>query len=102
MGAGVVIRDTTSECLAACPECFANVQIPELAEAIGIRVALSFAEEGLDNIVIATYCLSVVHQVRSLARDRSVCAPIIEYIKELVASFTSCSIKLVSRMQRIV
>jgi hypothetical protein len=41
MGAGVVIRDHNGDCVAACCNSFPNVIIPELAEAMAVRFALS-------------------------------------------------------------
>jgi hypothetical protein len=100
MGSGVVIRDHMGNCVAARCDSFPNVQVPELAEALAIRCALVFArEENMDNICVASDCLSMVQQTRSSSRDRSVCAPIIEDIKTLLNSFSSCSITHVSRVQ---
>jgi hypothetical protein len=102
MGAGVVIRDYQGDCVAACRVSFPNVEVPELVEALAIRAALEFAQdEGLDSIIIATDCLSVVQRVRSSLRDRSACAPIIEDIKNLVAAFASCFVIHISRVQNI-
>uniref|UniRef100_A0ACD5VF65 Uncharacterized protein n=1 Tax=Avena sativa TaxID=4498 RepID=A0ACD5VF65_AVESA len=61
MGSGVVIRDYKGNCAAARCDNFPNVQIPELAGALAVPCALVFAqEEGMDNICVATDCLSVV------------------------------------------
>jgi hypothetical protein len=102
MGAGVVIRDCHGVCVVARREKLANVIVPELAEAMAVRVALIFAqEEGLNNFIIATDCLSVVQRVCSRARDRSAFAPVIEDIKDMVEAFDSCSIIHISRVQNV-
>jgi hypothetical protein len=51
------------------------VHVPELDEAVVVRSALAFAhDEGMDNLIITTDCLSVVQRAGSTARDRSHCA----------------------------
>jgi ribonuclease HI len=102
MGAGVVVRDHNGDCIAACCNSFPNVTIPELAEAMAVRLALSFArDEGLDNLIIASDCLSVVQRAKASSRDRSVCGPVFEDIKSLMSSFGSCSIRHVYRGQNV-
>jgi ribonuclease HI len=102
MGAGVVVRDHNGDCIAACCNSFPNVTIPELAEAMAVRLALSFArDEGLDNLIIASDCLSVVQRAKASSRDRSFCGPVFEDIKSLMSSFGSCSIRHVYRGQNV-
>jgi ribonuclease HI len=102
MGAGMVVRDSLGVFVAARRDSFLNVQVPEIAEATAVRAALSFAhEEHLDNLIVATDCLTVVKRVESKLKDRSSCGPIIEDIKNLMESFSSCSITHVSRCQNV-
>jgi ribonuclease HI len=98
MGVGVVIRDHNGQCLAACSEYITEVTSPEFAEALALRRAVSFAQdEGFGRIIINSDCLSVVNRVNALEQDRSLIGPVIHDIKNLVASFSSCSIKHVVR-----
>uniref|UniRef100_A0ACD5UMW3 Uncharacterized protein n=1 Tax=Avena sativa TaxID=4498 RepID=A0ACD5UMW3_AVESA len=102
MGTGVVIKDHNGDCVAACCNSFSNVIIPELAEAMAVRFALSFAQdEGLDNLILASDCLSVVQSAKASTRDRPLCGPVLEDIKSLMASFNSCSIRHVYRGQNV-
>jgi hypothetical protein len=82
-----IIKVTVIACRVSLP----NAQIPELAEALAICGPLFFAHEE-DNITLATDCLSVVQRVRSSSMDRSVCVPVIEDIKSVVATFNLCSL----------
>ena len=51
---------------------------------MAIRTALYFAqEEGMDRIIVASDCLSVVQRLSARDRDRSGCGPVIEDIKRL-------------------
>ena len=102
MAAGVMIRDHSGSCIAACCVGSPDVVNPELAEAIAVRTALVFAlEEGLENVSVATDCLSVVQRIVSTNLDRSTCGPVIKDIKQLCASFTACSIYHVRREQNV-
>jgi ribonuclease HI len=100
MAAGVVIRDHSGDCIAVCSDSFPNVVSPELAEAMAVRLALSFAwDEKLDNLIVATDCLAVVQRVNSLMRDRSACGPVLDDIKTLLSLFKSCTLRHVYREQ---
>jgi hypothetical protein len=102
MGAGVVIRDHNGDCVAACCNSFPHVIIPELAEAMAVRLALSFARgEGMDNLIIASDCLSVVQSAKASTTDRSFCGPMLEDIKPRMSLFSSCSIRHVYRGQNV-
>jgi ribonuclease HI len=102
MGMGFVVRGHTGECMLARCDKIPNVTSPELAEALAVRGALSFAkEEGLDNFICASDCLSVVQRVSSPAKDRSTCGAVIEDIKRLLSSFQSSSIIHVFRSQNV-
>jgi ribonuclease HI len=100
MGASVVVRDHLGSFIAAASDSFQYVVSAELAEAFAIRFALSWAvEEGLDNFRVASDCLAVVQRVNSVELDRSMCGPVIQDIKNLVATFNNCSILFVRRVQ---
>jgi hypothetical protein len=102
MGVGVIIRDHNGDCVAACCNSFPNVIVPELAEAMVVRLALSFArDEGLNNLIIASDCLSVVQSAKSSTRNHSFCGPVLEDIKFLMSFFESCSIRHVYRGQNV-
>jgi hypothetical protein len=102
MGAGIMVRDHHGDCLVACCDKFPNVTVPEMAEAMAIRFALSFARgECLDNFTCATDYLSVVQRVNSPGKDRSACGSVIEDIKRLLSSFQSSSITHVYRSQNV-
>jgi hypothetical protein len=79
-----------------------HVIIPELAEAMAVRLAFSFARgEGMDNLIIAFDCLSVVQSAKASTTDRSFCGPVLEDIKSLMSSFSSCSIHHVYRGRNV-
>ena len=101
MGVGVVVHDHTGCFLAACGESH-EVVTPEIAEALTVRRALSFAqEEGWPKIIMASDCLSVIQRIRSGGIDRSLCGPVIEDIKLLSMSFTSCVFCHVNRVLNV-
>ena len=92
MGFGTVIRDHTGACLAACGEHVEGVTSPELAEALALRRAISFAvEEGYDHMVLASDCLSVIQRVLSSEVDRSALGAVTEDVKRLARSIPTCS-----------
>jgi hypothetical protein len=100
MGAGIVVHDHNGDFVVACCDKFPNVTVPEMAEAIAVRRALSFAKsEGLDHFICTTDCLSVVQRVHSPGKDRSACGSVIEDIKTLLSSFQSSSVAHVFRSQ---
>ena len=102
MGAGIVIRDHAGNCIASCRSLLPAITIPELAEAHAIRIDLSFArEEGLDNLVLASDCLSVVQRITGKVKDRSFCGAVIQDIRELISSFSACSLLHVRREQNV-
>jgi hypothetical protein len=102
MGAGVVIRNHVGDFAGACGDYIHNVSSPELAEALAIRSVVIFAsEEGMDNLIIASDCLSVVQSLNAKGMDRSAYGPVIHDIKSMMASFSACSIRHVSRLQNV-
>jgi hypothetical protein len=98
MGAGVVIRDHNGSCLAACGDIYEEVIIPELAEAQALRLAILFAqEEGFSKVIVGSDCLSVIQRLISTTVDRSLFGPVIEDIKRLAMTFSSCEFRHVYR-----
>jgi ribonuclease HI len=98
MGAGVVIRNHRGECLVACSELLLGVKMPELAEALALRHALALAsEEGFEQVMVASDCLSVVHHIKSTTQDRSYLGVIIQDMKKMASSFVSYSFFHISR-----
>ena len=102
MGAGIVVRDHMGSCIAASCSSIAAITVPELAEALAVRLALSFAkDEGMDNILVASDCLAVVQRVASKEKDRSLCGPVIQDIQKLFSSFSACTLVHVRRQQNV-
>jgi ribonuclease HI len=102
MGMGFLVRGHSGDCMLARCDKISNITSPEMAEALAVRGALSFAkEEGLDNFICASDCLSVVQRVSSPAKDRSTCGAVIEDIKRLLSSFQFSSIIHVFRSQNV-
>jgi hypothetical protein len=103
MGAGVVARDHTGAFLAGLGERYDNVVIPEVAEALAVCRAVSFAqEESFTKIIIGTDCLSVTQRLRSAETDRSLLGPVIEDIKSMSRTFVSCEFRHVYRVLNVV
>jgi ribonuclease HI len=99
MGVGVVIRDHIGNCLVACNQLLDEVTTPEIAEALAVRCALTLArDEGLDKIILASDCLSVVQRVNSSTRDRSLVGVVVEDIKAMTASMSSVTVRHISRL----
>jgi ribonuclease HI len=74
-GAAVVVRECTDEFVASIGDDSPDVSNRKLAEALAIRLALSWAkDEGLDGFVVASDCLSIVQHIKFEERDRSLCA----------------------------
>jgi ribonuclease HI len=102
MGVGVVVRDHTGTFLAACGERYDEVTNPELAEALALRWAVSFAiGEGYSKVIFASDCQSVINRIKSMLIDRSAYGPVIEDVKLLAKSFDSCSFQHVYRVLNI-
>jgi ribonuclease HI len=98
MGLGVVIRDHSGQCLAACSETQDEVVTPEMAEALALRRAVLFArEEGFSRVIFSSDCLSLVNRVNALQQDRSIIGPVIQDIRNAAASFLSCYFRHVGR-----
>jgi hypothetical protein len=92
MGIGIVIRNHSGDCSIACSELVKEVTTPEVAEALAVRRALSFAkEEGFDKLVIASDCLSLVRRINSSELDRSQVGVVVQDIKAMATNFASPS-----------
>jgi hypothetical protein len=92
MGMGVVIRDHNGTCLAACSEQREEVVAPKIAEALAMRRAIMLAkDEGFSKIIVNFVCLSIVQRVTAGHEDRSLCGLVIHDIRQMAASFVSCS-----------
>jgi hypothetical protein len=103
MGAGIVARDHSGSFLAAWSQISEDVLIPELAEALAVRRALSCAlEEGFSRIIIASDCLLVIQRANSSVTDRSLCGAVIEDIKTCSNLFSSCAFLHVFRVHNVV
>jgi ABC-type uncharacterized transport system permease subunit len=77
--------------------------LPELAEALALPRAIHFAkDEGFDRLFVASDCLSIVQRVRSSVTDRSFLRSVIEDIKFLATTFSSCSFQHVFRGANVV
>jgi hypothetical protein len=75
--------------------------MPELAEALALRRAISLAgEKGFDKVMVVSDCLSLVQRFQSLELDRSLIGVVVEDIKFLTNGFTSFSIGHVSVMNQ--
>jgi ribonuclease HI len=98
MGVGIVIRDHNGIFLSACCQVLNEVTMPELAEALAIRSAVTLArDEGFDKIKLVSDCLSVVQRIGTASRDRSIVGVVVEDIKSLAKSFLSVQFSHVSR-----
>jgi ribonuclease HI len=92
MGIGVVIRSHRGDCLLSCSELVQEVMTPEVAEALALRHAVSLAgDEGFDNVVIASDCLSLVQRINSSTVDRSQVGVLVQDIKARSSSFAAVS-----------
>jgi ribonuclease HI len=90
MGIGVVIRSHHGECLLSCSELLEEVTMPEIAEAMALRRALSLAsEEGFDKIIVASDCLSLILRINDSTVDRSQVGVLVQDIKALSSEFVS-------------
>jgi ribonuclease HI len=99
MGVGVVIRDHIGNCLVACNQLLDEVTPPEIAEALAVRCALTLArDEGLNKVILASDCISVVQRINSSARDRSLIGVVVEDIKAMAATMSSVTVHHISRL----
>jgi ribonuclease HI len=98
MGIGAVILDHRGECMAGFSDHLPEVTTSELAEALAIRRATSFAHtQGHWFLIVASDCLSMIHRLNDPAMDRSDLGAVVADIKLMATSFQSCSFKHISR-----
>jgi ribonuclease HI len=72
MGWGVVARDHTGAFILSYSEGSEGMPMPEVAEALAVRRALSIAKDhGFVRIVLYSDCLSLIQHISSRSRDRS-------------------------------
>jgi ribonuclease HI len=99
MGVGIVIKNHMGNFLAACSRLLDQVTVPEIAEALAIRSAVSLAkDEGWNNVIMVSDCLSVIQRIRSPIRDRSMVGVVVEDIKTLAASLLAVNFRHTSRL----
>jgi ribonuclease HI len=92
MGIGIVIRNHMGECSVACSELGMEVTVPEVAEALAVRRALSLAEtEGFDKVIVASDCLSLIQRLIGSENDRSSVGVVVQDIKAQASGFSSVS-----------
>ncbi|XBI35755.1 hypothetical protein VPH35_121403 [Triticum aestivum] len=97
-GFGVVIRDHRGRVQATNRGYFERIQIPEVAEAMALRQALILANNlGIQNIMVASDCLSVINKVKGLGFDRSPIGAIVHDIRKCATKFVSCTFIHVNR-----
>lgn len=90
MGVGMVVRKHIGEYLAACSECLDRITTSELAEALMFRRATVLAcDEGYQNVILVSNCLSMVQWLNLSMRDRSSVGTVIFDIKSMAKSFSS-------------
>jgi hypothetical protein len=84
IGVGVVVPDHSGTFRAACGERHNEVISPELAEALALCHAVSFAiDGGYSRVIFASDCQSVINRGKSTRVDRSSYGPVIEVVKLL-------------------
>lgn len=89
MRVGMVVRNHIDECLAACSERLDGITTPELAEVLAFHRATALAcDEGYQNDILASDCLSVVQRLNLLIRDRFSVGAIISDIKSMQRAFS--------------
>uniref|UniRef100_A0ACD5XQW0 Uncharacterized protein n=1 Tax=Avena sativa TaxID=4498 RepID=A0ACD5XQW0_AVESA len=95
---GAVLRDHAGKFLFSCNEGLEGLPVPELAEAIAARSALTITrDKGFQKISLVSDCLSLVQRISSPVQDRSTTGMVIGDIKNLMTDFDSCSVKFSSR-----
>jgi ribonuclease HI len=90
MGWGAVIRDHLGNFVLAASEGLQRCPAPE---AMAICGALRFAaDEGFQNVIIASDCLSMVQRVNFSVQDRFTVGILVNDIKLMMEGFSSCSV----------
>jgi hypothetical protein len=98
MAAGMVIRDHVGRCLLAASEPLVGYTSPELAETLALQRAVNLARDnGFQDVIFASDCLSLIQLVNSWTPDRSPEGIVVAYIKTQAAGFSSASFRHVHR-----
>jgi hypothetical protein len=98
MAMGAVFRDHNGNCLLAASERLLGYATPELAEAMALRRAVSIAcEQGMDRVIFASDCLSLIQRVTATGQDRSQVGSVVLDIRCSAAGLSSASFRHVSR-----
>jgi hypothetical protein len=99
MAMGAVFRDHNGNCLLAASEPLMGFTSPELAEALALHRAVAVAsEQGMNKVILASDCLSVINRLKSTDQDRSEVGSVVLDIKLLVAGFSSATFRHVPRL----
>jgi hypothetical protein len=94
MGWGAVGRDHRGTLKFSVSEGITCISSPEVAEAIAIRSALTFAlNNGFMDIILASDCLSMIQHMCSPVLDRSPVGALVTDIKTLAVGFNKYSFK---------
>jgi hypothetical protein len=94
MGLGAVGRDHRGTLKFSVSEGITGISSPEVAEAIAIRSALTFAlNNGFMDIILASDCLSMIQCICSPILDRSPVGALVTDIKTLAVGFNKYSFK---------
>ncbi|KAM6555534.1 hypothetical protein CsatB_002553 [Cannabis sativa] len=102
-GIGLVARDRHSPLVEARMECFLDRVNPEVAEAIGVREALSWIKNrNWPRVVVETDCLTVVQALRSSVHMISLFGQIINECKQLMLELGHVSVFFVERPANVV
>ncbi|KAM6549548.1 hypothetical protein CsatB_021224 [Cannabis sativa] len=102
-GIGLVARDRYSPLVEAKMECFLGRVNPEVAEAIGVREALSWIKNrNWPRVVVETDCLTVVQALRSSVHMISLFGQIINECKQLMLELSHVSVFFVKRSANVV
>jgi ribonuclease HI len=103
MGWGVVARDHTGAFILSCSEGSEVMPMPEVAEALAVRRALSIAKDhDFVKIVLYSDCLSLIQRISSRSRDRSEIGAMITNINSMASDLESCSFKFSGRKYNVV
>ncbi|KAL6503124.1 hypothetical protein OROHE_023753 [Orobanche hederae] len=91
----IVIRDHNGALLEAVSSCKQATVTPELAEAVGIKEALSWVKnQGKENVDIESDCLQVIQAIRCSFSSRSYLGKIVEECKQLMEELKDHSVVL--------
>uniref|UniRef100_A0A803PJ09 Reverse transcriptase domain-containing protein n=1 Tax=Cannabis sativa TaxID=3483 RepID=A0A803PJ09_CANSA len=102
-GIGLVSRDHHGFLVQGRTDLFVGNATPELAEAIGVREALSWTKENAwQRVVIETNCLVVIQAIRSSVQMISPFGQVISHCKQLIIDLPFVSVLFVKRSANVV